>query len=102
MASKKEEIAAIAAAEAQREVSGLTADLSEAEKRKNDAAWLLFLAEKREARAKEKNVQLHARIDEAAPRTCEWRADEWAALSREAAWKAHQRERARISAFLSS
>ena len=63
-------------------------------------SFALYLREKREARAKTKNAELEAKIVDVAPPMRERTADEWAALSREAGWKAHQRAQARIVSVL--
>ena len=87
---------------AREEALQLSEDLAGAEQEKDSTAMLLFLAEKRETRAKAKVATLTAKITDVAPPTRERTADEWAALSRDAKYKAHQREQKRFDSFLSS
>ena len=90
-----------AAEVAKYEALELTADLTEAEASKESVEYLLFLAEKREQRAKAKNIELEAKLSDVAPATQERTADEWAMLSREARYKAHQRAQKRLDAIFS-
>ena len=60
-----------------------------------------MLAERREERAKSKANQLEERLRRAEPIST-WRsADEWARLSREAFWKACQRDRIYLKSIFS-
>ena len=63
------------------------------EKKTSDAEYATMLSNRREARARVKAGKLAARLDELAPSTLHRTADEWAALSRQARWKASQRDR---------
>jgi hypothetical protein len=90
-----------AAEVAKYEALELAADLTEAEASKESVEYLLFLAEKREQRAKAKNIELEAKLSDVAPATQERTADEWAMLSREARYKAHQRAQKRLDAIFS-
>ena len=101
-AREREHVATKAAEVASEEALELAGDLAEAEANLSDADYLLHLSGKREARAKEKNLSLEARLAVMAPPTADRTADEWASLSREARWKAHQREQERVDSFLSS
>lgn len=90
------------AAAAREEAVETAAELEEAVTRKDNAEYLLFLSEKWEARAKAKHNKLvEALGGHAAPRTLERTTEEWASLSRGAAFKAHQRDQARFDNFLS-
>ena len=93
-------VAGRAAIVAKQEALELSADLAEAKTRLGDTAWLLFLAEKRETRAKAKNVELEAKVSEVAPSGRDMTADDWAALSRSARDTAHHRARRRIDSIL--
>ena len=87
---------------AREEALELAGDLAEAEEKLADADYLLHLSGKREARGKEKNESLKAKLAVVAPPTADRTADEWASLSREARWKTHQREQDRFDSFLGS
>ena len=91
-----------AAEVAREEATELSVDLAEVEKEKDSTAALPFLAEKREARAKAMVANLTAKVADIAPPTRERTADEWAALSRDVKYKAHQREQEHFDSFLSS
>ena len=103
-AQEREHVATKAAEVASEEALELAGDLAEpeAEAKLSDADYLLHLSGKREARAKERTAPLGARLEVVAPPTADRTADEWALLSREARWKAHQREQERVDSFLSS
>ena len=81
----------------------LSEDLLVVEKEADDAKWGLLLAGKREQRAKSKLAALEEKtkdLDRVA--TGERSIEDWAALNRDARYKAHQRERARFDAILAA
>ena len=73
-----------------------------AAKEKDTQAWVLWDAERREARAKGKAEELQAKLDRLAPPTKDRTVDEWAALSDNARYVASLRERDHLLAFLTS
>ena len=71
------------------------------EKEADEAMWSLLLTVKRERRAKSKLAALEEKCkDLEIIATGERSTEDWVALQREAAWKAHQREQARFDAIL--
>ena len=100
VAAEEVEMARCDAADARAEALEAAADAAAAEQGKTDAEWLLLLSEKREARSKAAAAALKEKLGAVAPPTQERTPDEWAALSREANWRAHQRDQDRTNSFL--
>ena len=81
----------------------LLEDLLVVEREADEAKWGLLLAEKREKRAKIKLAKLEEKAkDVDVVATGDRSTEDWAALHREAAWKAHQREQGRFDAILAA
>ena len=95
-----------AADEANAEAEAAAADAEAARRESSDAGYVQVVLEAKlaraEARAAEKQAKLYAQRAELLKGPANRTVDEWAALGREAEWKAAQRERRYLSEFISN
>ena len=94
------------AREAQATAEAAEQDAIEARKEASDAKYLATSSARREARTRAKMAEQSKKLADAQAKAkegpCDRSEEEWAALSREARWKASQRERGYLTTFLTS
>ena len=100
-ASERMAEAALGAADALDDAAEAAVEANAAREAATHAEYATMLAERREERAKSKAKRLEERLRRAEPISTLRSADEWARLSREAFWKACQRDRIYLKSIFS-